>query len=185
MNALFALFNPARWLLLLAAVAALGVGYLAWADHIGNVREEKVVARYEKQIKLQKAQAILDLATETAKTQTAERGLVKFKNQREITDAKNRTTVAGLERRLRDAAGAAGRLRDPNQAGCGSGSGSTPDPVAASPSDRAGNPAEAGGLFSAGATELLQRLTREADEINMAYSSCRADALSLRMTLPP
>jgi hypothetical protein len=179
------LLNPARWLLLLAAVAALGVGYLAWADHIGNVREEKVVARYEKQIKAQKAQAILDLATETAKTQAAERGLAEFKNQREITDAKNRTTVAGLERRLRNAAGPAGRLRDPNQAGCGSGSGGAKDPAAASPVNRAADPAEAGGLFSAGATELLQRLTREADEINMAYSSCRADALSLRMTLPP
>lgn len=42
---------------------------------------------------------------------------------------------------------------------------------------------QAGGLFSAGATELFLRLTREADDINIAYTSCRLDALSLREVL--
>lgn len=42
-------FNPARWLMLLAAVAALTLGYIAWADHIGDVREAQVVAKIEKQ----------------------------------------------------------------------------------------------------------------------------------------
>jgi hypothetical protein len=178
------LLNPARWLMLLAAVAALGVGYLAWADHIGDVRETKVNARWQDQGDKQKAKAILDLAGETAKTQAAERGLAEFKNQQEIQDAKNRTTVVGLERRLRDAAGAAGRLRDPNQAGCGSGSGGAPDPAAASPVDRAADPAAAGGLLSRELTEFLLGKAASADEVNAAYASCRADAFRLRALVP-
>lgn len=38
--------NPGRWVLYAAFIAALVLGYFAWADHIGDVREAKVVARY-------------------------------------------------------------------------------------------------------------------------------------------
>jgi hypothetical protein len=181
---ILAWFNPGRWLMLAALCLALMAGYFAWADHVGDVREATVNARWEKATRQLKAEAAGTLATETAKTQAAERGLADFKNQREIQDAKNRTTVAGLERRLRDAAGPAGRLRDPNAAGCGPSGGGAQGEVAASPSGGATDVAQAGGLFSAGATELLQRLTREADEVNLAYASCRADALNTR-TLNP
>lgn len=44
-------FNPARWLMLLAAVAALTMGYFAWADHIGDKREAQVRAKYAAQAK--------------------------------------------------------------------------------------------------------------------------------------
>lgn len=40
--------SPTRWLLILAAVAALALGYFAWADHIGDVREAQVIAKLEK-----------------------------------------------------------------------------------------------------------------------------------------
>lgn len=43
--------SPGRWLLYGALAAALVVGYLAWADHIGDKREAQVVARYAKQAK--------------------------------------------------------------------------------------------------------------------------------------
>lgn len=36
--------NPGRWLLMLAAVAALVAGYYFWADRIGDVREATVRA---------------------------------------------------------------------------------------------------------------------------------------------
>ena len=38
--------NPSRWLLGLALAGALTLGYYAWADHIGDVREDKVRAKY-------------------------------------------------------------------------------------------------------------------------------------------
>lgn len=46
---ILAWFNPGRWLMLLAAVAALTIGYFAWADHIGDKREAQVRAQYQKQ----------------------------------------------------------------------------------------------------------------------------------------
>lgn len=46
---ILAWFNPGRWLMLLAAVAALTLAYFAWADHIGDKREAQVRAQYQKQ----------------------------------------------------------------------------------------------------------------------------------------
>lgn len=51
MTDLFAWLNPGRWLMLLAAVVALTLGYFAWADHIGDVREKKIRAQYAEQAK--------------------------------------------------------------------------------------------------------------------------------------
>jgi hypothetical protein len=45
----FAWLNPGRWMLYAALAGALIVGYFAWADHIGDVREAKVLAKIEKQ----------------------------------------------------------------------------------------------------------------------------------------
>lgn len=39
--------NPGRWLLYIALAGALVVGYFAWADHVGDVREIKVLAKIE------------------------------------------------------------------------------------------------------------------------------------------
>ena len=39
--------NPARWMLYLALAGALVAGYFAWADHIGDKREAKVLAKIE------------------------------------------------------------------------------------------------------------------------------------------
>ena len=43
-------FSPARWLMLIAAVGALTLGYFAWADHIGDVREATIRAEYAAQV---------------------------------------------------------------------------------------------------------------------------------------
>lgn len=97
----------------------------------------------------------------------------------ESANEDRRRTSAEVQRRLA-AAALAGRLRDPNAAACG---GAAASATAAPAGSGAEGGAEAGGLFSAAATRLLQRITREADEINDAYAACRPDALSIREKL--
>ena len=164
-------------------LGALWIGYAPWAVHQQSIGEARATITYNAAIDKQKKQAGELLATETRKTTAATQALTEFKTAQEIQDAKNQTTVTGLQSRLRAAAGAAGRLRDPNAAGCGGSGGSAQGADPASASHRAADDAQAGGLFSAGATELLQRLTLESDAINNAYASCRPDALNLREAL--
>lgn len=130
-------------------------------------------------------QAERELASQTARTIAAEQALHNFKTQQDIQDAKAQATVADLSGRIRQLAGQSGRLRDPNAPGCGGGSGGAAGEAATAPGSGAADPAEAGGLLSAELTGLLQRLTTEADEINLAYTSCRADAYALRVLAPP
>ena len=127
-----------------------------------------------------KAQAAATLASEADKALQAERALSRLKNLQELQDAAHKSTVADLSDRLRRLAGPAGRLRDPHAVGCGRGSGGAPGAAATTPSDRADNNPEASGLLSAGLSGLLQRLQLEADTINIAYASCRADAYAVR-----
>lgn len=129
-------------------------------------------------------QAERELASQTAKTRAAEQALHTFKTQQDIQDAKAQTTVADLSRRLRQLAGQPGRLRDPNAHGCGRGSGGPTGEAATATGSGAADSAEAGGLLSAELTGLLQRLTTEADEVNLAYASCRADVYVVRESQP-
>ena len=170
-------------LVLLLTLTTLWMGYGPWATRQQAIGEARATTAYNTAIKQQKTAAGELLATEASKANTATAALNAFKLQQEKDDAQNKSTISNLAVRLRAAAGAAGRLRDPNAAGCGGGGSgaSTADPARAAGS--ATDAAEAGGLFSTGATELLQRLTRESDDINTAYASCRADALSLRVVL--
>lgn len=181
----FDFLNPGRWLLLLAACAALIAGGYALVDHIGDVREAQVDARWKAAVDKQKVEAAGKLADETGKVLKIERELGAARAAQETRDAKNRKTVAGLERRLADAAAAnGGRLRDPNAAGCGGSGGSAETAVAAGADDRAGDGAKTGGLLSVQLSDLLRARLRDADEINIAYASCRADSLKLRATPP-
>ena len=173
-------FNPTRWLILIAAVGALALGYVAWVDHQQDIGEARATERFTAATDRQKAEAERVLAVEVEKVAAAQAALQEFKNQQEIKDAGNQKTVAALSTRLRDLAGPAGRLRDPHAGGCGGGGGDAPAATAPAPGDRADDAAEAGGLLSKQLTGLLQARFREADEINTAYISCRADAFAVR-----
>ena len=127
-----------------------------------------------------KAQAAATLAAETTKTRSAEQALQKQTDSQNRKDHAHEKTVTDLSDRLRLSAGQLGRLRDPQAAGCGGGGGSTTGDPASGAGAGAADPAQAGGLLSAGLTGLLQRLTLEADTINTAYASCRADAYTVR-----
>ena len=164
------------WMILAAALIG---GYLAWENHQQSIGEARATKACNQKIDTQKKEAALTLAKETAKVVASERALQDFKNKQEVQDAQNRKITGNLTARLRALADGAGRLRDPH-AGRGPGSGSAPGTAAAGPGDSRDHGAEAGGVLSAELTGLLQRLTVEADAINLAYISCRADAESVR-----
>lgn len=171
-----------RLLLWGLAAAALLAGAYALERHVEQRGYARAAAEYTAAIQKLQAEAATTLATETAKTRSAEQALATAKNNQELKDASHQKTIAGLSDRLRTAAGPAGRLRDPNATQCGGSGGSPPgDPAtatAAGPTDRA----EAGGLLSKQLTQFLFDQAASADDINAAYASCRADAYTVRQT---
>lgn len=163
-------------LAVLALLAALFYG----EQYIEGRGYDRAKAEDATQIERNKRQAADQLATETKRAGDAEAALQAMKNTQDLKDAENEKTVADLSDRLHRAAGPAGRLRDPHATGCGAGGGSAPGKAPTAPGEGPKDRAEAGGLLSAELTGLLQRLTREADEINTAYASCRTDAYTVR-----
>lgn len=171
---------PTRWLAYAALAALALAGFAGFVAHERGVGDARTAARYEAALTKQKVAAARQYADAMIDLARAEKKLQDFKNNQELKDAKNQETVSVLSDRLRTAADPAGRLRDPNAAGCRRSSGGAED-TAATPANRgAADAPEAPGLFSAAATRLLEQLTREADDINTAYTSCRADAYSVR-----
>ncbi|PHM20921.1 MAG: hypothetical protein CK604_00475 [Curvibacter sp. PD_MW3] len=167
-----------RWLLYLALCAALWAGYTSWRDHQQDIGDQRATDRYEKALKTQKGEAAALLATETARANEAERRARELIAEQEKRDAKNLNTVATLQARLRALAGPSGQLWDPNAKpgrGCGGG-GPQGAPATGAP-DRPADGAEAGGLLSAELSGLLQARLTEADQINLAYASCRVDLM--------
>lgn len=157
---------------------SLTAAYFGWAKHEQSLGAVPYIAAISKQ----KAEAAQVLATESAKVAAATKALQDFKTQRENEDATNEKTISLLADRVVAVAGPTGRLYD--RTGCGSGGGSAKgaDPVSAV--DSAGNPSQTGGLLSKSTSELFQRIAREADEVNAAYASCRADAFAVRAAQP-
>ena len=169
---------------LLLAVIALGAAAfgLVHFGHSNGVAETTAI--YETSLSKQKLEASVKLADAIAKTRIIELYLKDFKNEQDLKDENHQKIVAAMSTRMRDLAGTSGRLRDPNQAGCGNGGGSTPSGVPPATADRSNDTAEAGGLLSAELSGLLQQLAQEADVINTAYASCRADAFMMRSAKP-
>ncbi len=166
----------------LMAIIALAAAVLGYGRHQYQLGVTHTTDRYEAAIQRQKTDAANTLAAETEKTRLLERALQAATHQQETQDAINQKTVAALTERLRTAAGFGLRLRDPNAApaGCWPSGGDAQGAATAATADRAADAAETGGLLSEQITGLLQQLTREADDINAAYTSCRADAYAVR-----
>lgn len=160
----------------LLVVLAMLAGVLGYGHTRYNAGLKQQSLVDDNVIKAMKLQADATLLAETAKVTKAEQFLQTFKDNQEIQDATHAKTVDSLTDKLRTI----GRLRDPNQTGCGAGSGGTKGQTPASSGGGSIDNSQTGGLLSAGITELLERLTRESDQINVAYASCRADAFNLR-----
>ena len=158
----------------LALVAmTLGYGHYQYGN---GVKATKLV--YEAALDKQKEQAAQQYAQALVDVAAATKELNDFRNAQELKDESNQLVNNNLAARLRRASGDADRLRDPNQPGCGIGSGSAPDTAPATPTDRADNAAQTGGLLSVQLSELLRQRFFEADEINAAYMSCYDTVMS-------
>lgn len=180
-------FNPTRWLILGGIVLALGAGVLGYGEWRASNATEAADQRWEAAVSKLKADAATQLGAETRKTLEAERKLTAALAAQENTDADNAQTVAALREDLRRKSRAAGGpgLRDPFAAGCGGGGGDAGGPVTANAVDRGEDPALPGRLLSPELEGLLiDRLTR-ADQINVAYASCRADSQAVRAKPAP
>jgi hypothetical protein len=153
--------------------AALVAGYGAWHSHVKNLGYEEAAKDYTIAIDKMQLDASKKLASEIEKNKKIETSFNESKNRLEIKNVENQKIISSLSDGLRSAT-VNGRLRDPNSEGCRAGSsGSTGNNSTNASGDSIDNP-EAVGLFSTGATELLQRITKEADEINSAYQICRS-----------
>lgn len=158
--------------LIASLVVASFIGLLgAYVYHLGYEKRD-IQAKLE--IAHIKAEAAEKLKTETDKVTAIEANLRDFKDIQEFTDATNEKAVSILADKLH-----ASRLRDPNAVGCRSAEAKDSTPADNRPTDGA----EAGRVLSAQLTGLLAKLTREADEVNLAYISCRADSADIRAIL--
>lgn len=182
--------------LILAAAFVVWSGTITGAAYLkgstnGAAKEELIcvqkIADKDTAIDKQKMAAAQIMAVESKNVQDTEQKLRDAKDNQEITDAKNKQDVAVLTGRVHALAGIVGRLRDPNQstAGCGDGSSGPQGETPTAASNRQYDRAEAGGLVSPQLTGFLYAQAESCDEINLAYISCREDALSLRSVSGP
>jgi len=164
---------------ILATAVMAGLGYAGYRiDRRATAIEND---RWQMEVKELKLKASRELSIARDERDAAQEKLNGALAAQERTDNANKEIVADLEGKLRAArAVSGGRMRDPNATGCRSGGQDPGGQVAASPGGSGSNPAEAGGLLSADLTGLLDKLTKESDDINVAYASCRADSFNVR-----
>lgn len=162
--------------LLIAAAAVLGL-LAAGTRYVHNSATAKERGRWEIALDRQKKDAAAELDAANKQIQDLSARLLLEAADRQENDDANANQISDLERRL----ALAGRLRDPAGSTPGRGSGSPPEPspTAGTIQAGAGNTSEAPGLLSAELDGLLRRSFAEADRINIAYISCRAENESL------
>ncbi|MES2415088.1 MAG: hypothetical protein V4614_14875 [Pseudomonadota bacterium] len=170
-------------LLFLAVSVGAPVLYNHWAGGLIQKGVKQSDDAWGLKVKDQMLDAAKKLAVATEEKNRAEAELRDFKAKQEKNDVENKNVAADYKRLLRDAAGSAGRLRDPNAAGCGPGGDNVQGQGGTSNGNRAEDGAKTGGLLSKELSGLLQRLFSEADDINNAYASCRPDSLNLRAVI--
>lgn len=176
-----------KWWSYLLVMAAL-VGGTTWATNQLEARgEARATAKYEVALAKQREDAQKELDAAKLKTQETESLLRESKINQEHKDAENAQVISKQRKDLAYLAGTAGRLFDPNYKGpgCRDGGSGPASPDTGGAQSGNGDTTEAGGLLSEELSGLLQQQAAEADSINAAYLSCRADAFKLRELLKP
>ena len=164
----------------LLAIIGLAVGIYFFGEHRFQQGDDAASLRWGSVVDKMKIEAAADLAKEVLKTKSVEDVLASALHERELKDADNHKTIEVLSTYIRNLVGDTGRLRDPNATGCGSSGGGTAGQTFSSASSGPADGTETGGLLSVQITELFTGIVREADDINEAYISCRADSLQVR-----
>lgn len=167
-------------LIKIAAILALLAALYYGEQYIEGRGYDRAKAEDMAQVEQQKRVATAELLRLTDQVRASEARLQAALQDQNTKDYNHAQTIAALSDRLRAYAGPGLRLRDPHATGCGSGGGVPQSYTATAPDAGATDPAQASGLLSADLTGLLQQLAREADDINAAYTSCRADAYTVR-----
>lgn len=167
-----------RGIVLAAVLGILTAGYFGWRVEQRGIGAAAQKIADQRDVDAIKAQAAQKLQTASKEREIVEEALRVAVRNREDADAANQKTVVALGRKL----AAMGVLRDPyaQASGCGGGGGSPATAVASGAGNSARDGAEATGLLSEQLTAFLQQQADEADIVNLAYISCRADLLSLK-----
>jgi hypothetical protein len=157
----------------------------------GAMHHERDTARGERDVALaqlndlvvkvvaQKKEARLLFEKLTAQVKQLQQLINDAHQAQEKKDANNLATVTRLSREL-DAV----QLRDPGARRGGGGAGTTGG-AAPTAGDRPANAGEGGGVLSEEASRFLRGIVLEADTVNVAYESCRADAVNVRQSSSP
>lgn len=186
MTAIAGIFNLIPgwlWAIALTIALAVGLGEREMKQHYKAEAVEQAanVMALSRAIKTQKSEAAAMLRTLNASVLAQQKTVDAAHAAQEQQDAKNVQVVAGLQQGLHDALATRGnRLCNPAPTGRGSGGGGAAGQVAANASTGAADPAQASGLLSTDAQGLLGRLMKEADDVNNAYASCKADGVTVR-----
>lgn len=169
-------------LILGAILATAVVAGLGWVVYKVDRRATAIESdKWQAKVGKMKLQATQELLAATNERDALQSALSNALAAQERKDDEGQKTVARLENNLRSMrALSGGRMLDPNATGCRSGGQDANGKDSGAAIGGGGNAAEARGLLSTELTRLLDKLTREADDINVAYASCRADAVTIR-----
>lgn len=119
--------------------------------------------------------ATAKLATLTSQAKNLQTNLNMDAQERAKNDVRNQQTISGLQGSLRTALARPSRLCGTSKGDSGAGDRSTSSSPTAYPTSSGRDSAETSRVLLPNAAESLERLTTEADAINVAYASCKAD----------
>lgn len=174
-------------LVLALSLAALVAGTAAYVQHLRGAlaTSQQQVVQLKADINAQKKLADATLKVETEKVKALEARERELVARIDEQGAKNAeiSKKAGIELRNRTRAVGGRGLLDPHaQGGCGCSGGSATEAKAADGGPGPVNAAEAGRVLSEPFERDLVALAAEADAVNVAYDSCRAQLYTLTDT---
>lgn len=180
-------------IVLVGLLCTSGLQLLVAKGERDTARKDAQVARtnydtLDAAVKAQKKEAAAELAAARAEVADWQARYNGARRAQEIQDENAQATIDKARRDLRAASDRnGGRLRDRWAEGARCGGGGARAAAGSGPGagDLAGDATQAGGLLSERFTAAIERLTLEADTINRAYATCRADAYTLRGLTPP